>query len=277
MTGAKGMLGSDVCSLLSQREEVIPLGKEDLDVRQVDKVISLLSEIKPDVVVHCAGYTDVDGCELKPQEAYLVNTVGTWAVASACQKMDAVMLYVSTDYVFDGSKGKPYTEIDEPNPLNEYGRSKWGGEKVVQMLLRRFFIIRTAWLYGARGRNFVRTILQKSKETKVLRVVRDQIGSPTYTVDLARAISHLLSSSFYGIYHITNQGAVSWFDFAREIVRLAGLDVEVVPIESSQWRSPARRPPYSALASIAWNAFGFPPMRGWQSALADFLSQIGGA
>lgn len=276
LTGAKGMLASDIQEVLSQREELIPLSKEELDVTDSERVLNVITDLKPDVVIHCAAFTNVDQCELEPDKAYLVNTIGTWAIASACAKIDALLVYISTDYVFDGRKNSPYIEIDEPNPLNIYGKSKLGGEKMVTSLLRRFFIVRTAALYGSKGKNFVTTILNKAKEGKPLGVVADQIVSPTYTYDLARAIHSLLASPFYGIYHIVNQGEVSWYDFAKEILRLSGIDTQINPISSSEWPSPAKRPPYSALCSIAWNNFRLPPMRDWQDALSEFLVQIGG-
>jgi dTDP-4-dehydrorhamnose reductase len=276
LTGAKGMLASDIQKVLSDKEELIPLSKEDLDVTDTKKVLGVFSSLKPDAVIHCAAFTNVDQCELEPEKAYLVNTVGTWAVAAACARLDAILVYISTDYVFDGSKGKPYVEIDEPNPLNEYGKSKLGGEKMVLMLLKRFFIVRTAGLFGEKGKNFVTTILNRAREGKPLGVVADQIVSPTYTYDLAQAISQLIYSPFYGIYHITNSGETSWFNFAQKIVSLSGLNTKINPITSSEWPSPAKRPPYSALRSLCWESFGFNPLRDWQEALSDFLSKIGG-
>jgi len=271
------MLASDIYDVLSAREEVIPFPKEELDITEPKKVMELISSHKPDIVIHCAAFTNVDQCELEPDKAYLVNTVGTWAVAAACAKVDALMVYISTDYVFDGSKAAPYLEIDEPNPLNQYGKSKLGGEKMVKMLLNRFFIVRTAGLYGRKGKNFVTTILDKAKEGQPLGVVVDQIVSPTYTKDLAEALSYLIYSPFYGIYHITNRGETSWYGFAQQILRLTGLSTSLSPISSSEWPSPAKRPPYSGLSSLAWENFGFPSLRKWEDALADFLSQIGGA
>ena len=186
------MLASDIQKVLWDKEELVPLSKEDLDVTDTKKVFDVFSSLKPDVVIHCAAFTNVDQCELEPEKAYLVNTVGTWAVAAACAHLDAVLVYISTDYVFDGRKGKPYVEIDEPNPLNEYGKSKLGGEKMVLMLLKRFFIVRTAGLFGEKGKNFVTTILNRAREGKPLGVVADQIVSPTYTYDLAQANSQLI-------------------------------------------------------------------------------------
>ncbi|MBC7327237.1 dTDP-4-dehydrorhamnose reductase [bacterium] len=276
ITGAKGMLASDIQRVISEKEEVIPLSKQELDITDSRKVMETICSLKPDIVIHCAAFTNVDQCELEPDKAYLVNTVGTWAVASACARIGASLVYISTDYVFDGAKGAPYIEVDEPNPLNVYGKSKLGGEKVVLMNLQRFFIVRTAGLYGANGKNFVTTILTRAREGKPLGVVADQVVSPTYTLDLARAIAELIYSPYYGIYHITNQGEVSWHRFAQEILRLSGLDVPVKPITSSEWPSPARRPLYSALRSLSWEHFGFTPLRNWQEALSDFLSQIGG-
>ncbi len=276
LTGAKGMLASDIQMVLSQREELIPLSKEELDITDSGKVMDVISSLKPDVVIHCAAFTNVDQCELEPEKAYRVNTLGTWAVASACAKTGALLVYISTDYVFDGRKGSPYLEIDEPNPLNVYGKSKLGGEKMVMALHRRFFIVRTAGLYGTKGKSFVTTILSKAKEGRPLSVVSDQIVSPTYTYDLAQAISHLIYSPFCGIYHIVNQGEVSWYEFAQEALKLAGISTPLKPITSSEWPSPAKRPPYSALRTFAWDNFHFPPLRKWQDALSDFLSQIGG-
>ncbi|MGB9607822.1 MAG: dTDP-4-dehydrorhamnose reductase [bacterium] len=276
LTGAKGMLASDIYKTLSEREELIPFSKEELDVTDSEKVFKVITSLKPDAVIHCAAFTNVDQCEIEPEKAYFVNTVGTWAIASACAQTDSLLVYISTDYVFDGKKGSPYIEIDEPNPINEYGKSKLGGEKVILMLLRRFFIVRTAALFGEKGKNFVTTILNKAKEGKPLGVVADQIVSPTYTLDLARAIAELIYSPFYGIYHITNQGETSWFNFAERIVSLAGLSTKINPITSAEWPSPAKRPPYSALRSLSWTHFRFQPLRSWQEALSDFLTQIGG-
>jgi len=271
VTGAKGMLGTDLCTRLRNAYETIPLDLPELDVTETSAVLAALESEKPEMVIHCAAYTHVDGCERDPQQAFRVNAFGTWNIASACQKTGSALLYISTDFVFDGEKGEPYDEFDRPNPINVYGRSKLAGEEVVRGMLSRHFIVRTAWLFGVHGNNFVRTILRQAENGKTLRVVADQIGCPTYTADLAEAIADLLETPLYGTYHITNSGWCSWAEFAEEVIRQAGISVKVIPISSAEWDSPTRRPKDSRLRHLALEMQGRDNLRPWQEALADFL------
>jgi dTDP-4-dehydrorhamnose reductase len=226
------------------------------------------------MIIHCAAYTDVDGCERDPDRAYRVNVLGTWNVAAACRKYDIALVYLSTDFVFDGEKGAPYDEFDRPHPIGVYGRSKYAGEELVRQLVAKLIIIRTAWLFGINGKNFVRTILRHAGEKDELRVVADQMGCPTYTVDLAEAIAGLAGTELYGTYHITNAGACSWAQFAEEIIKQAGLKAKVIPIPSLEWNSPTRRPKDSRLRHLALELQGRDNIRTWPEALAEFLGKL---
>lgn len=274
VTGAGGMLGTDLVERLSSEHEVIGAAHDDLDVSNSSATKSLIAEMKPDLVLHAAAYTDVDGCESNPDLAYAVNALGAQNVALGCQLARAAMLYFSTDYVFDGSSRTPYIEWDRPNPLSVYGRSKYAGERAVAHLLDKYYIVRLAWLYGERGKNFVKTMLKLGEERGSVSVVTDQIGSPTYTKDVAEGVARLIETGNYGIYHMVNSGHCSWFDFAAEIYRLAGKDVEMRPIGTAELGRPAPRPPYSALRNFALEKTIGDPMRPWKEALADFLSAL---
>lgn len=275
VTGARGMLGTDLCARLIQEHEVIALDLPELDITDSADTMAALDIYRPEMVIHCAAYTDVDGCEREPGRAYRVNAFGTWQVAAACRKYDIALAYLSTDFVFDGEKGAPYDEFDRPNPIGVYGRSKFAGEELVRQLVARHIIIRTAWLFGIHGKNFVRTILRHAGEKDELRVVADQVGCPTYTVDLAEAIAGLAGTELYGTYHITNAGACSWAQFAEEIIKQAGLETKVIPIPASEWNSPTRRPKDSRLRHLALEMLGRDNIRPWQQALAEFLKKFG--
>jgi dTDP-4-dehydrorhamnose reductase len=272
VTGARGMLGSDLVRLLASRHEVFGVDIQEFDITSPSAVREI-EQRKPDRVIHLAAYTDVDGCESQVEKSYSVNTLGTRNIALACLKLNAPMLYLSTDYIFDGTKGFPYYEWDVPNPRSIYGKSKWAGEQEIQQHLAHFFIVRTSWLVGKNGKNFVDTILKLAREKETLYVVNDQRGSPTFTVDLARAIAWLIEQDVFGVYHVTNSGDCTWFDFAGEILRKAGLKVHVCPADSRTYRRPAERPSYSVLANFAYQSLGSPPMPSWQSALSNFLGE----
>ena len=251
------------------------------DITDKKSISKAILEIKPDIVIHSAAYTDVDGCELNKARAYKVNSEATQNVASACKESGLALIYISTDFVFDGKKRSPYTEEDKTGPLSIYGDSKLKGEAAVSQALEKYFILRTSWLYGRYGKNFVDTILAKAKTEKVLKVVDDQAGSPTYTKDLAIAIHKLLNIFFtqyaqhntqYGTYHVSNSGSVSWYEYAKEIVKLAGLKAGVVPISSEELARPARRPAMSILDNSKFIRLTGYEMRGWESALKDYLS-----
>jgi len=273
------MLGTDLQKALRGEHDLVltdVVGDvQFLDITDTSAVMSAVGESRPDAVIHSAAYTDVDGCERDPDKAYLVNGLGTWNVATACREHDAALVYVSTDFVFDGKKGEPYTEYDGTNPLGHYGASKLAGEKHVRELCPRHYIARTAWLYGEHGKNFPYTIMNAAKTRKELKVVADQIGSPTFTADLAATIRDLIGSPLYGTYHVTNKGSCSWCDFAKEILRLAGInDVDVQPIKAEEWPSPTKRPKYSVLRHYSLELQGRDNLRSWQDALADFISRV---
>ncbi len=276
VTGADGQLGVELVPTLSVRDEVIGTTIADLDVTDHD-CADRIAALAPDWVVHAAAATDVDGCEREPGSAMAVNAEGTRRVAEGCRRAGAGLVYLSTDYVFDGRKGAPYTEADTPAPLNTYGRSKLEGERAVRSGVPRWLIVRTAWLYGTQGKNFVKSILGKVRDGEPLRVVDDQVGSPTYAADLAGAVALLLSRGLTGVFHVTNGGSCSWYEFAREILRLTGVDVNSVKrITSEELSRPARRPGCSVLENAAWSAAALPPLRPWPEALADMLAALKG-
>ena len=276
VTGARGMLGRDLCPYLrEQKHEVIEWDLPDHDITVVASTISEVTKMKPNAIYHLAAYTDVDGSEKNRAEAYKVNTLGAWTVALAARDSKADLVYISTDYVFDGAKQAPYLENDKTNPLNYYGASKLLGEQAILRDVKRYYICRTSWLFGAHGRNFVDTILRLAKEKDTIEVVEDQRGSPTYTRDLAQALALLPGSKRHGIYHVSNSGTCTWFEFAREIIRIAGLKTVVKPTTSDKYVRPARRPGYSVLDNGLFEAKFKHHLRPWQEALRDFLKQRG--
>ncbi|RLA80331.1 MAG: dTDP-4-dehydrorhamnose reductase [Deltaproteobacteria bacterium] len=274
VVGAEGMLGKDLVKVLGERYEVVALGKEELDITAYREVKRWVKQVSPRIVIDAAGYTDVDGCERRSRLAFAVNGEGAKNLARAASLVKAKVVYISTDYVFDGKKESPYTEEDPLNPLNVYGESKVMGERYVEKFADDYLIVRTQWLYGLGGRNFVETILSLSERQERIEVVNDQIGTPTYTLDLSRAIATLLEKDLWGIFHISNSGQCSWYDFACEILRQAGIDeVEVIPISSADLTRPARRPLYSVLSNEKLRREGGCEMRPWQEALKDYLSE----
>ena len=274
ITGAKGMLSSDLVKVLSTEHEITGLSHQELDVTNKRDVDICINDNKPDVVIHAAAYTDVDGCESNRELAFQVNADGAKNVALACKKTSSVMLYISTDYIFDGEKSSPYIEEDKSNPINVYGESKLAGENYVKSTLDRYYIVRTSWLFGKTGKNFVETILRLAREKNELKIVNDQIGSPTYTLDLAKAINVLVTKPSFGCYHVSNQGFCSWYDFAREILKQSGFDeVKVISILTEEFKRPANRPKYSVLNCQKFmDEFGY-NLRNWQDGLRDYLAE----
>lgn len=277
------MLGSDLVKVLSKEHEITGLSHQELDVTDEQSVESNMRHIKPDIVIHAAAYTDVDGCESNRELAFQANAEGTKNVALACKKTSSAMVYISTDYVFDGTKNSPYIEEDKPNPINVYGESKLAGENYVKSILDKYYIVRTSWLFGQNGKNFVETILRLAKEKDELKIVNDQIGSPTHTLDLAKAINALVTKPSFGYYHVSNQGYCSWYDFAREILRLwsrgpsasGRSDVRIIPISTKEIKRPANRPEYSVLNCQKFmDEFGY-NLKDWQSVLKDYLTEKG--
>ncbi len=250
VTGAKGMLGADLVRVLKKADiDVYALGHQELDITDRDRTIFRIKEIKPQVVINCAAYTRVDDAEVERELAYRINGLGVQNLAIASVESGSELCHVSTDYVFSGDAQRPYTPFDLTSPVNFYGLSKLAGEHYIRDILSRFYIIRTSWLYASGGRNFVKTILRLASERDELRVVNDQIGSPTWTVTLAEGILRIVQSGLYGIHHVTDrtEGGISWYDFACEIIALKGLKTRVTPITTTEFPTPAKRPAYSVL------------------------------
>ncbi len=273
ITGGGGMLGRALRETLSPEHDVAAFARADLDFTDLGATLAALGRARPQAVIHAGAWTDVDGCEHDPDRAWRVNALGSRNVAVACQETGAACCYISTDYVFDGEKPDPYTEFDAPNPISCYGASKLAGERYVQTLTPRHWIVRSSWLFGPGGKNFVKTILAKARAGEELRVVDDQVGSPTYTRDLARGISRLISAPHYGVWHVTNSGSCSWYRFAAAIVENAGLrGTRLEPIGSKDLRRPAPRPRNSVLRNYCWELEGWPPLRRWADALREYLA-----
>ncbi|MFZ0962706.1 MAG: dTDP-4-dehydrorhamnose reductase [Terriglobia bacterium] len=274
VTGAKGMLGRALLPCLEGEHEVVGVDLQDFDISQEAAVEKAFRDLRPEFVFHLAAYTDVDGCEANPRMAREVNTGGTRNIAKSCAEIGAILLYVSTDYVFDGSGERPWREDDVPNPLSVYGRSKLGGEQHVQALLARHFIVRSSWLYGPQGKNFVATILKIARERDELRVVSEQRGSPTYTPHLALKLAQMLRVQSYGIYHVTGAGNCSWFEFAQAILKLGGFDrVRVVPISIQESGRLAPRPAFSVLENRRGGMSNLGALPHWREGLAQYLKE----
>ncbi len=272
--GSEGMLGHDLVDILSAENEISTTTIDTLDITDIEKTIATVKNINPDVVVHAAAFTDVDGSETNEDLAYKVNVIGTRNVAVACNEVDAALVYICTDYVFDGTKGSSYYEYDQINPLSVYGKTKHLGEVCVKDILNKFYIVRTSWLYGYHGPNFITTMLKLAEKMDSISVVADQFGSPTYTVDLARAISELIKKPIYGTYHVTNSEHCSWYEYAQEIFQIAGIDIEVNPVSTEEFGSPAPRPKYSVLENYNWKMEGFPKIRSYKEALMEYMGLL---
>ncbi len=276
--GAVGQLGRDLCPRLAG--EVVPLTRADADLTRRGSLRDLLDGLHPDVVINCAAYNLVDRAEDEPDAAFAVNTWAVRELATACNELGSVLVHFSTDHVFglDAARRTPYAEDDPPGPVSVYGLSKLSGEYLVRALCPRHFVVRTCGLYGARGSggkggNFVETMLRLAGERRSLRVVSDQVCTPTSTVDLALAVVSLLETGTFGLYHVTNAGACSWHEFARTIFELEGIDVDLTAISSAAFGAKARRPAYSVLDAAAFRKLGLPSLRPWQEALAAYLAE----
>ena len=274
ITGASGMLGTDLVKTLSPHNEVIGCSSKDFNITDIDKTLEYIKAAKSDVVIHSAAYTDVDGCESNIDIAYKVNGLGARNIAIACREVKAAMVYIGTDYVFDGTKGQAYIEYDQTNPMSIYGKSKLAGESYVREILPKHYIVRTSWLYGLNGKNFVTTMLNLGRTRDELSVVSDQIGSPTYTPDLAQAISKLIERQTYGTFHITNSEHCSWYDYAKEIFDIAKIKIRVNPITTEDLNRPAPRPKYSVLNNYCWKLEGYEPLRSYKEALREYMNSL---
>jgi len=270
ITGHKGQLGRALQATLAEHT-LSGCDLPDVDITDRTAIGRIIAAFAPDVVIHAAAWTDVDGCARDPEKAYLANAIGTQNVALACAACGAAMLYVSTNEVFDGTAKEPYREWDPLRPINPYGRSKAAGEWFVRHLLTRFYIVRTAWVYAPGGRNFPHRIIQLADTQGALRVVADEVGNPTYAPDLAAGIAALIQTGAYGVYHLTNAGYCSRYEFACEILRLSGRGhVPVEPIPLAEFQRASTPPPFAPLANTAAAALGI-TLRPWQEALEVFL------
>ena len=269
VTGAKGMLGQDLCPILEDNGyDVVETDVDIMDITSLESIEKMFSLEKPDIVIHCAAYTNVDKAEEDIGTARLINATGTKNVAKACNKYNATMVYISTDYVFDGGvsvkRTEPYKPLDKTAPLNNYGLTKWEGEEAVRNNLEKYYICRTSWLYGHHGKNFVETMISLADKPE-LKVVDDQVGCPTWTVDLSDAIVKILETKPYGTYHTCGGGNTSWYGFAKEIFELAGLKVNLKPCTTEEFPRPAKRPAYSIMDNDGL-------LRDWKQALKGYMA-----
>ncbi len=275
VTGVNGQLGYDVVKELKQREiSCIGTDINDFDITDEQETLNFIQSYSPDAVIHCAAYTAVDKAEDEHEKCFSVNVSGTESIAKACKKISAKMIYISTDYVFDG-KGTDYFEADSPIcPINYYGETKYKGEEKVREYLDKFFIVRISWVFGINGNNFVKTMLRLGKERDEINVVCDQIGSPTYTADLAPLLRDMVVTEKYGVYHATNEGLCSWAEFAEKIFEISGLAVKVNHISSSDYPSKAKRPSNSRLSKTSLEANGFSRLPHWEDAVKRYISSL---
>jgi dTDP-4-dehydrorhamnose reductase len=273
VTGADGMLGTDVCSALGESHEVCGYDVEDFDIVDARETARVVVEVSPSVIVHTAAFTDVEACEDERRMAFRTNALGAMHVAKASREAGCLLIYISTDFVFDGSKRSPYTEMDRPCPVNYYGLTKLYGENYVRSLAPKHLVIRTSWLFGPNGRNFVDTIIEKASGGGRLRVVNDQRGCPTYTRDLAVGVRSLIDSGLEGVVHMTNSGDATWFDLARYAIAQAGLNADIEPVGSASYPTRARRPAYSVLGSDVLGGAGLDALPPWEEAVRHHLAR----
>ncbi len=273
VTGAGGQLGQELVRVQKPNLKIIGLDRRGIDITKAEECQSVVGEIKPDAIIHSAAYTAVDQAESEPDQAHLINVIGTRNVAEAAEAVGSKFCYISTDYVFDGTSERPYREDDLTGPRTVYGRTKLEGEQAALSACNRTYIVRTSWVYGKYGSNFVHTMLKLAETRKSLKVVNDQTGSPTYTYDLAAFLADLVHTDHFGTFHASNTGSCTWFQFAQAIFEECGLDVEVLPCTTEEFPRPAPRPAYSVLGHRAMESAGFQPLRHWREALQDFLRQ----
>ncbi|MDC2863932.1 MULTISPECIES: dTDP-4-dehydrorhamnose reductase [unclassified Bacillus (in: firmicutes)] len=274
ITGANGQLGRQIVEDFgSELYEIYPFDKKSLNITDMSQVEHVMKTIKPHIIIHCAAYTKVDQAEEEQDLAYVTNAIGTRNVTVMAQSLGAKFIYISTDYVFSGSRIEGYHEWHIPEPVNVYGLSKYAGEEFVKSFHDQYFIIRTSWLYGKNGNNFVKTMLRISEEKELIAIVSDQIGSPTYVKDLVHVIKKIMNTSLYGIYHVSNSGSCSWYEFAKQIFSYANKKVNVVPISTEEFGAKALRPKYSILQNKMLKLNGFSQMPTWEEGLEGFFSE----
>lgn len=275
VTGVKGQLGYDVVNELVKRGvEAVGVDIDEMDITDAVSVDKVIKQVSPDAVIHCAAYTAVDAAEDNVELCRKVNADGTANIAKVCKELDIKMMYISTDYVFDGQGERPWEPDDERHPLNVYGQTKYEGEVAVTDALDKYFIVRIAWVFGVNGKNFIKAILNKAKTVDTLTVVNDQYGSPTYTFDLARLLVDMIQSDKYGFYHATNEGICTWYEFACEIIRQAGLSTKVLPVSADRYPAKAKRPANSRMSKEKLTENGFVKLPAWQDAVKRYLEII---
>ncbi len=272
VTGVAGQLGWDVVNRLrALRIDCLGVDREDFDLTDLDAALACVKEYQPDAIIHCAAYTNVDRAETEPEVCAAVNGMGTLNMARAALAVNAKLLYVSTDYVFSGDGERPFETGDPYGAQNVYGLTKQQGEEAIRSVMTRYFIVRASWVFGVHGNNFVRAILRRCASGQPLRVVADQIGSPTYSEDLAALLCDMIQTDRYGVYHATNEGFCSWADFARAIVRLSGSGATVTPVTTAEYGAPARRPANSRLSKRSLDENGFARLPSWEDALERYM------
>lgn len=277
VTGVKGQLGHDVMEELALRGHTgVGVDVEEMDITDAQAVDRGIRQAQADGVIHCAAYTAVDAAEDEPEVCMKVNAEGTENIARVCKELDLPMMYISTDYVFDGEGERPWEPDDPCDPLNVYGKSKYLGELAVQRYLEKYYIVRIAWVFGVNGKNFIKAMLNKAKTTDQVKVVDDQVGSPTYTRDLAVLVVDMMETDHYGVYHATNEGICTWYEFAKEIFAQAGIAMEVTPISADEYPAKAKRPHNSRMDKSRLDEKGFRRLPTWQDALKRYLKIISG-
>ena len=270
VTGVNGQLGYDVVKELEKRgHKAIGVDRKEMDLTSTDQIKECIENVNPEAIIHCAAYTAVDKAEDEEELCRRVNAIATKEIAEYAKELDIPMIYISTDYVFDGTKDGEYTEDDIPNPINVYGKTKCEGEIYVQELLEKYYIVRISWVFGENGNNFIDTMLRLAKDRDKLNVINDQIGSPTYTKDLAPLLVDMIETDKYGIYHATNEGYCTWYEFAKEIFKIANLNIEVTPIDTSEYPTKAMRPRNSRISKEKLKIYNF---YNWKCALEDYIS-----
>lgn len=275
VTGVKGQLGYDVVAACNAKGiEAVGVDIDEMDITDAAQVKAVIYHEMPDAVIHCAAYTAVDRAEDDIELCRKVNAEGTLNIANVCKDLDIKMMYFSTDYVFDGQGTEPWVEDDVRQPLNVYGQTKYEGEIAVEETLSKYFILRISWVFGINGANFIKTMLRLGKERGKVSVVNDQFGSPTYTYDLAKLVADMIQTDKYGIYHATNEGICSWYEFACEIFRKAGMDIPVTPVSSDAFPAKAKRPSNSRMSKAKLKNMGFAPLPTWQDALERYLREL---
>jgi dTDP-4-dehydrorhamnose reductase len=277
VTGVNGQLGHDVIKELNVRKiNCVGAGRGEFDITNFEATDKFIKDCKPDVVIHCSAYTAVDKAEDEPELCRKVNVKGTENIAKVCKAIDAKMIYISTDYVFPGAGEHFYEVDDETGPLGVYGQTKLEGENTVKAILEKYFIVRISWVFGINGNNFVKTMLRLGKEREEINVVADQIGSPTYTADLAKLLCDMAASDKYGTYHATNEGICSWAEFTEEIFRQAGYSTKANHISSAEYPTKAKRPLNSRLSKVCLDNAGFNKLPIWQDAVQRYLKELKG-